>query len=203
VIRAWALLVLLLMTGCATQPRSPPTPTIDPSASAWASRRAHLEPRQHWVFDGRLAVQNGNEGGQAKIHWVQTGPAFDLKIMAPLGQGTYQLHGDARGVVMTTPKNGQFTAPDLATLMNTHLHWNLPVAGARYWMLGLPAPGSDPDNLRLDEQGLLTDMAQDGWRISVLDYQTVGDTVLPRKLFLTANDLKLRLAITQWSTPPH
>lgn len=201
--RGLAVLLTLTVAGCAgLPPTAPETPQADP-AQLWANRLASLAPRQRWTLDGRMAVQRGNEGGQARIHWRQTGPAFALKIMAPLGQGTYLLQGDPQGVAMETPQQGRVEASDLATLMTTHLRWNLPVAGARYWVLGLPIPGHPLNSLRLDAVGRLTDMAQDGWRISVLDYQTIGSTDLPRKLFLTANDLQLRLAITQWSEPPH
>lgn len=196
------MFLALLSAGCADQTR-PSAPTAEIRAQQWTARRAVLEGQQSWVLDGRLAVQRGNEGGQARIRWAQTGAKFELKIMAPMSRGTYLLQGDQGGVSMETPDHRRYDAPDLATLMTTHLRWNLPVAGARYWVLGLPAPKPAPTNVVLDEEGRLTDMAQDGWRISVLDYQLVGAQNLPRKLFLMANDLQLRIAITQWPTPPH
>jgi outer membrane lipoprotein LolB len=198
-----ALVGILLagaMAGCANQIR--PTPTVEGPEQLWAARQVELHVQETWTLDGRLAIQRGTEGGQARIHWAQTGSAFELKIIAPMSRGTYLMHGDADRVVLETPDHKRYEAPDLATLMTTHLRWNLPVAGARYWVLGIPAPGEAPTNLLLDAAGRLTDMAQDGWRISVLDYQTVGTQTLPRRLFLTANDLQLRLAITQWPTPP-
>jgi outer membrane biogenesis lipoprotein LolB len=86
--------------------------------------------------------------------------------------------------------------------MTTHLKWALPVAGARFWILGLPIPGHKVTQLSLDEQGRLSDLAQDGWRISVLEYQAVAGIDLPRRLFLLGDTLKLRLVITDWPTPP-
>ena len=53
-------------------------------------------------------------------------------------------------------------------------------------------------NLNLGDDGLLRDLAQAGWRISVLEYQAVGEDRLPRRLFLTAGDFQLRLVIDRW-----
>ena len=195
-------LIAGLFAGCsASGPKSDTPP--DFAQTLWAKRRAALAPQEAWTLDGRVAVQRGSEGGQAHIHWVQKGAEFELRIIAPLGQGTTVLRGSPSGVSLETPDRQHFAAPDLAALMTTHLRWNLPVAGARYWVLGLPVPSHPHTGLRLSPEGLMTDVAQDGWRISVADYQTVAGTPLPRKLFLLGGDLELRMVISQWLIAPH
>ena len=200
------MIVAGLLGGCESsslkQSVSSATAT-DPTAAKWATRQSALGGRESWTLDGRVAVQRGLEGGQARIHWEQKGAAFELRIIAPLGQGTTVLHGSPTGVELETPDRQHFAAPDLATLMTTHLRWNLPVAGARYWIVGLPVPHHANTGLRLNPEGLLTDVAQDGWRISVLDYQSIDGVPLPRKLFLLGGELELRIVISQWLIPPH
>ncbi len=198
--RWWWLIGLL--SGCA-QLAPPPTPSaVDPKYSQWEARQALLLPREQFVLSGRIAVQRDAEGAQAKLQWQQAGAQFELRLIAPLAQGTFQVSGDDRAVSLVAPNGDSFQAPDLDTLMTSHLKWALPVAGARYWVIGLPVPGHKVTQLSLDDQGRLRDLAQDGWRISVLEYQTVDGLDLPRKLFLLGGTLKLTLVITAWPTPP-
>ena len=196
----WSLCGLL--TGCAQIATTPSLSPVPLKTAAWEARQAQLLPRQPFALSGRIAVQHDAEGGQAKLQWQQAGTRFDLRLIAPLSQGSFRLSGDENAVSLTAPNGETFHAPDLDTLMTTHLKWALPVAGARFWILGLPVPGHPVTQLSLDEHGRLSDLAQDGWRISVLEYQTVAGIDLPRRLFLLGDTLKLRLVITDWPTPP-
>ena len=45
-----------------------------------------------------------------------------------------------------------------------------------------------------------TDFAQDGWRISILEYAEVDHLSLPRRLYLSHTDLQVRIAMKQWET---
>lgn len=177
-------------------------PQADREVAAWEARLASLIPRQAFALSGRIAVQRDAEGGQARLQWQQEGTHFDMRLIAPLSQGSFRLSGDETAVSLAAPNGEIFHSPDLDTLMTTHLNWALPVAGARFWVLGLPIPGHKVTQLSLDGQGRLSDLAQDGWRISVLEYQTVAGIDLPRRLFLLGDNLRLRLVITEWPTPP-
>ena len=198
--------LVIVLAGCAAPPLRP-TPAVDPVAAAWAARVDALTPRTHFGLRGRIAVQRGAEGAQAQLHWTQATENWDLRLVAPLGQGTVRLQGTPGRVVLSTPDGAQYTASDVDALMRTHLKWSLPVAGARYWILGLPVPGHPVEQLSLDAEGRLRDLAQDGWRISVLEYQNApvepGGLVLPRRLFLLGHDAQLRIAITTWTELPH
>ncbi|MGH8597065.1 MAG: hypothetical protein ACREXT_10455, partial [Gammaproteobacteria bacterium] len=68
-IRAACVILAATLVGCAGPARYETEPTTkDRQTEAWAGRRAELEPRQSWVLDGRIAVQRGNEGAQARIN---------------------------------------------------------------------------------------------------------------------------------------
>ncbi len=208
-LRAWAGVLpgalVLSLCGCATSTPPPATAPVDatPGLSPWEQRVAALTPLQHFSLRGRIAVEREREGGQAQLQWAQQGEHFDLRLMAPLSQGSFLLAGNAIEVSLTAPDGKVYTAPDLDTLMTRHLQWALPVAGARYWILGLPVPGRPTTQLTLDDAGRLTDLAQDGWRISVLEYQNVQGVDLPRRLFLLGNTLRLRIVVTAWTETPH
>jgi outer membrane lipoprotein LolB len=206
--RPLALGMLALLAGCALPGARPtPEPAADPATSAWETRVAALTPRAHFGLRGRIAIQRGAEGAQAQLSWTQRADTWDLRLVAPLGQGSVRLEGMPGAVVLSTPDGARYRASDVDALMKTHLRWSLPVAGARYWILGLPVPGHPVGQLSLDAEGRLRDLAQDGWRISVLEYQNApaepGGLVLPRRLFLLGKDVQLRIVITAWTASPH
>jgi outer membrane lipoprotein LolB len=186
-----------VLAGCAA-PGVVPT-TASPGADPWETHRARVSAIERFDLDGRIAVQRGGEGGSAQVRWHQDGDRFELRIIAPLGRGTYVLAGDGTEVSMLTPDGRRFVSKDVETLMAEHLRWALPVTGARYWVRGVPAPGAPVQALRTDAEGRLKDMEQTGWRVSVLDYARTADLDLPSKLYLTRGELQLRMVIAQWT----
>ncbi len=132
------------------------------------------------------------------MHWHKHGAQFQLRLVAPLGRGTYQLAGDGEQVDLIVPDGGHFFAADAQSLMEEHLGWSIPLDGAEYWLRGLVAPNSTPSYINLDDLGRLQDLEQQGWRISVLRRLTVGDFDLPSKLFMHYQDLKVRIVISSW-----
>lgn len=193
-------LVLAFLAGCANvPPRATQAP--DSADARWRAHRAAVSAFESFTLSGRVAIQRGSEGGGAKLRWRQTGSDSDLRVMAPLAQGTFRLLGTPQEVVLTAPDGKQFRAASFEALMAAHLGWSFPVDGARYWVRGLPDPAQPVEQLTLDAEGRLSDLAQRGWRISVLEYRDSAGLPLPARLFLNAGELKIRLAIDGWSAP--
>jgi len=189
------LAVISALAGCAGGPfRTSPPPV--------AQTADQIEAIREWQVDGRIAIQRGDEGWSAKLRWDQRADGFQMRLIAPLGRGTYQLAGDASRVELSVPDGRTFAATDAETLMREHLGWSLPVAGAEYWMRGLVAPGAEPVYVRRDEAGQLTDLEQSGWRVSILKRSTSGGFNLPAKLFMHYGDMKVRIVVANWTLRP-
>ena len=199
---AWLLVFTGLVAGCAGPLFSRPTPPpVTPAEEAWAAHRAAMAAVDPFTLSGRVAIQRSSEGGGAKLRWHQQGDATDLRIMAPMAQGSFRLQGDGRGVVLTGPDGKRYQAANFEALMAAHVNWSFPVDGARFWVRGIPDPAQEVGHLNLDSAGRLSDLAQGGWRISVLAYRDFGGRTLPAKLFLNAGDLQIRLIIDTWQIP--
>ncbi len=151
-----------------------------------------------WRLSGRIGVQREDKGFSGALEWRQRGARFDLRITAPLNGGTFALAGDDARVSLILPDGQTHHATSAEALMNTHLGWTIPVSGARYWVRGVPAPQPAAAQQRHDSAGRLTDFAQAGWRISILDYQDEAEPALPRKLFLNRDTLKVRMVVKTW-----
>ena len=191
----FALVLVALLAGCASEPmRSlPPTPLPESTTDF-----QQIEAIENWSASGRVAIQRGAEGWSANMHWHTRGAQFQLRLVAPLGRGTYQLAGDDTKVELIVPDGGHFVASDAQSLMTEYLGWSIPLDGARYWLRGLVAPDSPPSYINLDDLGRVQDLQQRGWRISVLRRLTVDNVDLPSKLFMHYQDLKVRIVISSW-----
>lgn len=192
-----ALIPAVLFIGCANQAaREPAKPPVQIDQSA------QIASIDAWRADGRVAIARGAEGYSARLRWLQQDDSFQLRLIAPLGRGTYQLAGNPAAVELLVPSGEAYRGRDAESLMRDHLGWSIPVAGAEYWLRGLPAPTSEPTYVHRDEQGFISDMEQDGWRISVLKRRKAANFDLPAKLFLHYRDLKVRIVVSKWTLNP-
>ncbi len=189
----------MLVSGCAYFATEETAAPGDGAAAERAQRHVQgLRAFNDWQLTGRIAVQREDQGFSADLDWRQRGNAFDLRIAAPLNGGTFALAGDDTRVTLLTPRGEQYSAADAESLMARHLGWVIPVSGARWWVRGMPEPGLSVEHERRDPLGRWSDFAQAGWRISILDYREDGEPVLPRKLFLARDALKVRVVVRRW-----
>lgn len=138
-----------------------------------------------------------DKGWSGKLHWHQQAEGFQIQFNAPLGQGAFRLEGNAGGAEMRTSEGEIFQASDAETLIVQQLGWRFPLSGLRYWVMGVPEPGSRPV-LVFDQAGHLVSMQQTHWKIRYPDYVQVNELSLPKKVYLDNTDLKVRLVIDRW-----
>ncbi len=205
--RWWFLVLLLGASGCANFkfPRLNTGADLDSKTqteSRWRAHQRSVEALEEWRIEGRIAVQSEAGGGNARLYWQQRADAFDVRIVAPFGRGTFLLSGDEHRVSLMTPENEYYVADDVESLMARHLQWSLPLNGARYWVRGIPVPEMPIANLRLDDEARLSDLAQAGWRISILRYIAAAGTDLPGKIFFNHDEFKVRMVIAKWQVAP-
>ena len=200
-LRITALQVAVLLAAC-SRLAPQPTPSVPPLpvADKHAAHLAKVSSFSPWRLAGRIAVQREDKGFSADLDWREAGTDYSLRVAAPLNGGTYALSGNGKAVSLVSSKGDIFSAADPETLMREHLGWALPLSGARYWVRGIPDP--DPahpvSDERFDEAGRWTDFAQDGWRVNVLEYMHASDRDLPKRLTLSHDELRVRMAIKTW-----
>ena len=198
-IRLFGLTAALLLASCAVAPPQR-VPGINPE-QAWAARRARLVAVRNWNLSGRIALYTQDSAWTATVAWRQHGEDYDLRLSGPLGQGAAELRGGREGVIMRTADGGVYFAPDASSLIDRQFGWRVPVAGLRYWVLGVPDPAA-PAHEALDGYGRLSRLQQSGWDIKFLGYTRAGGLELPDKIFLNDRHFHVRLVIDQWVLAP-
>lgn len=189
---AGAILTLsLLLGGCATAPVSDTAGVISPG-------NLSIPEYAVWQFRGRVSLVREEQGWHASLDWHESGGRYRLRLSGPLGQGALQVDGDGGGVRLRTADGSEYRAADADTLVESATGWELPVAGIRYWVRGIPAPGVEA-RITTDDRGRLQRLDQSGWDIHYDRYLEVDGRDWPTRLRLATADISIRLVVDQWT----
>lgn len=191
-------LLVLGVAGCASLPPDPAAARL--AEAAWVRHEARLRDLDRWEMSGRIAVSSAEEAWNAELYWSQAPEGYTIAVVAPLGGGAFRLHGDADNVRLETPDEALYEADSPEALMGEVLGLEMPVAGLRYWVLGVPRPGV-PQQYELDGSGRLRKLEQESWRVEYLRYRDLGGWSLPEKLYMRNARFELRLVISDWRLP--
>lgn len=193
--RRAAFVACLVLAGCA----APRVRTVAPDAAMLAKQAAReqaLAAKPDWQLEGRLGVSTGKDSGSGSLEWKQDGAAFRFSVYAPVTGKTWVLTGDPRHATLEGLRDAPVEGDDAATLLERELGWHVPVAELSAWVRGARASGEAKVEFR--EDGLPASIVQDGWTIDYPDYDTTKTPALPRKVFASRGDYRVRLAISAW-----
>jgi len=179
-----AALLCVGLTGCATRPPAPAEGGVE-AADLGA-----------WSLTGKLAVRHPEERVALSIRWRQRDERYRIDLSGPLGAGGASIEGDPRSVAITTAEGTRRARSPEALLAKT-LGWSLPVSAVRWWVLGVPAPGSR-QVLARDEAGRLAQLRQRGWRIEYERWTEEAGYALPTVIRMRRNELRVRLVVARW-----
>jgi outer membrane lipoprotein LolB len=186
------LLLVVALGGCAA-------PRVKPDADLLArqSAREHaLAAEPSWQLSGRLGVSDGHDGGSGSLQWRQDRDAFRFSVHAPVTGKTWVLSGDAHHAVLEGLREQAIEGPDAAQLLEREVGWHVPVAELTSWARAARAEGDAQIEFRSD--GLPAVILQDGWKIEYPDYDSTHEPPLPRKIFASRGDYRVRLSVNQW-----
>jgi outer membrane lipoprotein LolB len=186
------LLVLLVLGGCAA-------PRIKPDADLLArqdARERALAAQRAWQLDGRLGVSDGHDGGSGSLQWRQDGETYDFSVHAPVTGKTWVLTGDAHHAELKGLREQPVGGDSASALLERELGWHVPVAELTSWVRGARAPGDARIEFRGD--GLPALIEQDGWKIEYPDYDSAAQPPLPRRIFASRGEYRVRLSVSQW-----
>ncbi len=179
------LLILLFVTGCASVAIPPPV----------LIRPAQIENKP-FVIAGRIVVKHKGERTSATVRWTHSPQRDEILLFAPLGKTVARIHKSVDGVTLDTP-NKHYAAPDVESLTQQVLGWSLPLAGLRYWVFAMPAPGSSFE-MQSESNGQVNQLLQEQWSIHYLHYASSAPDSLPSRITLLRGELSIQLLIDEW-----
>jgi outer membrane lipoprotein LolB len=177
----------LLLAGCTGTPRIPATAgvPVDPALVT------------EWLASVRIGVASGAEGGSGSFNWRQLGSRTSLDVRGPLGAGGLHVEAEDAELSVTGADGARVDAGAAREAIRARLGVDLPLAELRYWMLGLPAPGSDAQVEGHAAPPART-ISQAGWSVRYDEFVTAAGWSVPARLTATAGGVRLKAVIDDW-----
>lgn len=191
--RGLAAATVLALAACAPV-RVRETPAAQAAQSA---REARLAPRTHWTLNARIGVSNGKDGGSGDLVWTQSDDSYSFTVHAPVTGRTWKLSGDAHHAVLEGVDSLPGTASDPERLLRERLGWEVPLGDLGAWVRGMRATGKA--QVEYDAGNLPALIEQAGWKVEYRDWFADRDPALPRKLFASRGNARVRVVIESWS----
>jgi outer membrane lipoprotein LolB len=195
-----ALFLLSLMTAFAGCSLAPVTQT-EPSTAERKHRAQHLQQLasiEQFTMQGRIGVQTNGKGFSGSLQWQHSNSEDNIDLYSPLGSQVASIKKTPDQVTLEDSSGKRFSAVDAETLTQETLGWRLPLTGLVDWAIGRPTQ-SPIQNSSWNEQGLLINLEQDGWKIEYGNYEQQGTYMLPGKIFLKSDLLNLKLVVEKWN----
>jgi outer membrane lipoprotein LolB len=191
----------LWLVGCQTVPK-PIAPTVAPGqlAADWPARKAQLQARAQYTAQGRIGVVAGADGFNGRLRWIQDGMRSTVSLDGPFGVAGVRIVNDVSGLTLTTPSGEALDSQAAHDEMVRRMGFEPPLSSLRYWIQGVPDPGS-PSTESPDAQGYLGSLAQSDWTVTYTAYMQTPDGVLPQKLTVARGNVRVRLIIEAWRSP--
>jgi len=189
-------MLALILASCASVSEQ-----VFESPADWERRLQNRQQLTDWAVKARLGVQTETEGGSFDVFWEQVADVYDLRLIAPMGQGAVQINGDNSGVTISLADGRTEYSHDANALFAAMTGLPLPVRGLQDWMRGMPMQGEAIQNISWNEHGQLYKLEQTGWRVEMSRYKAIADHELPHAFYLEREDrpeLSVRLLVREW-----
>jgi outer membrane lipoprotein LolB len=195
--RRYLFILLLILTGCVTQPSSPSAPPAPTNASINQQHLATLAVIKSYSLKGRLGVVTQKQGFSGSIDWQHQPSNDNIDVYSPVGGKVANIAKTPSGVTLIDQKGRSISAQDAESLTEMTLGFRLPLTGLSDWALGKPT-ASKIDTSTWDEKGRLLTLKQDGWDISYENYANNNGVDLPSKIVLRSEKVNLKLLVENW-----
>jgi outer membrane lipoprotein LolB len=179
------------LSACTTLP-----PVRVPVTVPWEQRSGELQRADAWQLAGRAAVAVGSQGWQASLDWRQRADSAEVHLAGPLGVGALVIVQTPAGLSL----NGAPPSDAVLAQLQERLGFELPLNNLRYWLLGVPDPGSECELTR-NEQDRAAHLIQAGWTVTYDKYMIVGADQLPARMVLVRDAVRVRIAVDHWDGP--
>jgi outer membrane lipoprotein LolB len=189
---AGAAAAVLALGGCAAVPTAP----VATTAPAAGEREA-LARLDGWHASGRVAVKTAADGWSASFDWREAGGRGELGVRGPFGAGAARITRTPDTIHIESGSAAPIDVPApfdaLEPVLVDRLGVSLPIAQLRWWLVGVPAPGTP-------SAGEGPAFEQSGWRVRVDEYSTVAGAPapLPRKLVMEREATRVRVLVDRW-----
>jgi outer membrane lipoprotein LolB len=155
-----------------------------------------LQQSTSWQLDGRAAVAVGSQGWQASLLWHQSPDLSAVHLTGPFGVGALVLELRSGQLWL----NGAPPSDAVLAQVQARLGFDPPLSALRYWVLGVPDPAAAFDLTR-NAADRAQRLVQEDWTVNYERYAPVDGDVLPDRMVLTREGVRVRIVVDHWTAP--
>lgn len=201
-----ALLKSLLLTGilglsaCSTLFQ---TPSETPQATLsldWETLNQQLSQTSRWKLIGKIGVRTPSDSVTAAINqWTQADDSYVIDLSSTFfGLGASKLVGTKGFLSISEAGEKPINSLQPDQLIAEALGFPLPISSLPNWIKGIPSPDSE-HKITFGAQGFPSHLEQLGWKLTFSKHHFIDDLPLPGKIKLERDDVRIILAIKQWT----
>ena len=193
------LLLMVALTGCSQFNTS--EEINEPSNLTWQQHQTKLQQLDDWILTGKLAIFLKSERQTANVYWRQQGDNYAIQLTTFIGTRILQITKNEQGVEIIDNDDQVYTGQDANTLVKQLAPGlDLPIKALQQWIKGNPEDAPYQLNEQQQVSDLLgIDSSGNQWEIRYKQYQDFSGFYLPRKIDLNRDDIKLKIAVSQWN----
>ena len=195
-----SLIFIITLSGCSQFNNSDSEDNTLLTNQTWEQQQQALQQLDHWTLTGKLAIFLESDRQSANIYWQQQGDDYSIQLTTFIGTRILQVTKNEQGVEIINNDDEVFTGQDANTLIKQlSPGLDLPIAALQQWIKGNPANASYQLNDQQQVSELLgLDASQNLWEVDFQQYQVFSGSVLPTKVNLKRDDIRVKIAINQW-----
>lgn len=150
-----------------------------------------------WKLEGRIAVKTADDGWTANLIWEHDARQDRLRISGPFSQGLVSIVVQDDLIHINEGKGVEQTSREPDALLRERLGFAVPLRSLRYWVTGVPAPGSE--SVPGPSGGVeVRGFSQQGWALAYEKFTQVGRYQLPQKATIVGHEVRLKLIADDW-----
>ena len=193
-LKSFGIIVLCLcLTACAAREQRP--------EGAWlAEREAWFELHPFWEVSGRIALSDGDRGGQLGFHWRAEGEQHEVQLRTVASGKRWRLLFNESGALLEGSDIDLLRGPDPDELVAEAVGWPIPVRQLAYWLRGLNSPQGD--RVYFSADGTMDAIDAPPW---LLDFQRYGQAgsgpLMPLQIQADSPPYRVRMVMRGWRWP--
>jgi len=152
---------------------------------------------KNWQLLGRLSVRSEKESWLATLEWHHDHSADNLALSTSLGGVIAKLTYANNAVFLSDAKGSVREVSDKELM--TLLGYAPPLAHLRFWVRGVVDP-QWPMQVKEASNADGKVFEQEGWLVRLSRFRQEGELMLPSKVFIQKDGVKIKLVVDKWLT---
>ena len=194
------VLSFILFQGCSSLQKSSQVDTTHEIPADWSAKASQLEALKHWKLIGKIGIRTSTNSFTAAINkWQQADSSFVIDLSSTFfGLGATKLIGTPNFLTIVEAGEDPLSSYEPNLLINEALGFPLPISSLSWWIKGLPTPNGSHE-IQFNSNGDIASLEQNQWHLSFSKHKIVNGLSLPGKIKLERDDVRIILAVKQWT----